>query len=92
MAAARVWHRGVRHQAHTSISPVTPSAPCTSMPEPTRVSTVSANSPPTTGTKLSSAYLAVRSVTPSTAAAVTPRVMITPMNTVNPTPSVQLAA
>lgn len=70
-----------------TISPVTPKALCTSIPEPTSVSTVSANSPPTNGTRLFSAYFAVRSVTPSIAAAVTERVVSTPMNTVNPMPS-----
>ena len=55
------------------------------------MSTVSANMPPTMGIKLSMAYLAVRMLTPSTAAALRPCTDITPMKTVKPKPSVQLA-
>ena len=58
---------------------------------PTNVSIVSANMPPTTGTKWSTAYFAVRRDTPSAAAAPRDCRVVTEMNTVKPTPSVQLA-
>ena len=76
----------------SSASPVTPTAFLISSEQPTSVSMVSANIPPTTGTKLSTAYLAARMLMPSAAEAVSPCNDVTPRKTVKATPSSQLEA
>ena len=69
---ASVRASGPRIAPSSASTAATPSAFLTISVQPTSVSIVSENMPPTTGTKLSTAYLAARMTTPSIDALHTP--------------------
>ena len=69
---ASVRRSGPTSAPTSTSTAATPSAFLTISVQPTSVSIVSENMPPTTGTKLSTAYLAARIATPSMLALVTP--------------------
>ena len=90
--AASVLINGAANTDSSTITVATPNAFLTISVQPTRVSIVSENIPPTTGTKLSTAYFAARIATPSMDALVTPCKDIAPRNTVKLIPSSQQTA
>ncbi|MNJ54718.1 hypothetical protein D3C77_501740 [compost metagenome] len=82
-----IFIAGNAHKNNKMMTPTSPIEFLTSNDAEMTVSVASANTLPTTGTKLPVKYLAARSVTPSAIDPVIPLTEITPKNIVSITPS-----